>query len=105
MQDSKAGAVANKTYKDAEKNGEAVIAEAVLKLFNAYFRDHNHAGKLYDDFPNFFLFRPSVLEGKEIATGGSEKLLLDDVIQRAKARNGYISVSKHRNPKLGYYWL
>jgi hypothetical protein len=32
-------------------------------------------------------------------------LLLDDVIQRAKARNGYISVSKHRNPKLGYYWL
>ncbi|HSM98340.1 MAG TPA: hypothetical protein VLS47_04935 [Gallionella sp.] len=105
MRDSKTGAVADKSYKDAEKNGEAVIAEAVLKLFNAYFRDHNHTGKLYDDFPNFFLFRPSVLEGKEIATRGSEKLLLDDVIQRAKARNGYISVSKHRNPKLGYYWL
>lgn len=105
MQDSNAGAAANKTYKDAGKNGEAVMADAVLKLFNAYFRDHNHAGKLYDEFPDFFLFKPSVLEGKEIATRGSEKLLLDDVIQRAKARNGYISVSKHRNPKLGYYWL
>jgi len=100
MQDSNAGAVANKTYNDVEKN-----AEAVLKLFNAYYRDHNHSGKLYDDFPNFFLFKPSVLEGKEIATRGSEKLLLEDVIQRAKARNGFISVSKHRNPKLGYYWL
>ena len=78
---------------------------SVLKLFNAYFRDHIHTGKIYDDFPNFFMFKPSVLEGKEIATRGSEKLLLDDVIQRAKARNGSIGVSKHRNPKLGYYWL
>jgi hypothetical protein len=59
MQDSNAGAVANKTYNDVGKN-----AEAVLKLFNAYYRDHNHSGKLYDDFPNFFLFKPSVLEGK-----------------------------------------
>jgi len=100
MQDSDTGAVANKTYYDVEKN-----AEAVLKLFNAYYRDHNHSGKLYDDFPNFFLFKPGALEGKEIATRGSEKLLLEDAIQRAKARNGYISVSKHRNPKLGYYWL
>jgi len=105
MQDNNAGAVANKTYNEVEKNAEAVLAEAVLKLFNAYYRDHNHSGKLYDDFPNFFLFKPGVLEGKEIATRGSEKLLLEDVIQRAKARNGYISVSKHRNPKLGYYWL
>jgi hypothetical protein len=100
MQDSNAGAVANKTYYDMEKN-----ADAVLRLFNAYYRDHNHSGKLYEDFPNFFLFKPSVLEGKEIASRGSEKLLLEDAIQRAKARNGYISVSKHRNPKLGYYWL
>ena len=100
MQESKGGATPSKTNKVAEKSDEAI-----LKLFNAYFHDHNHTGKLYDDFPNFLLFRPSVLEGREIATRGSEKLLLDDVIQRAKARNGYISVSKHRNPKLGYYWL
>lgn len=100
MQESKGGAAPSKTNKVAEKSDEVV-----LKLFNAYFHDHNHTGKLYDDFPSFFLFRPSVLEGREIATRGSEKLLLDDVIQRAKARNGYISVSKHRNPKLGYYWL
>jgi hypothetical protein len=89
----------------ADNKGEEAIDEATLKLFNAYFRDHNHSGKIYDDFPNFFLFRPSVLEGKEIATRSSEKLLLDDVIQRAKARSGYIGVSKHQNPKLGYYWL
>jgi hypothetical protein len=95
----------SKNHTDSEKNAETVMAEAVLKLFNAYYRDHNHSGKLYDDFPNFFMFKPAVLEGKEIATRGSEKLLLDDVIQRAKARNGHISVSKHRNPKLGYYWL
>jgi len=100
MQESKGGAAPNKTNKVAEKNDEAI-----LKLFNAYFRDHNHTGKLYDDFPSFLLFRPSVLEGREIATRGSEKLLLNDVIQRAKERNGYIGVSKHRNPKLGYYWL
>lgn len=105
MQDGKAGAAADKNYRDVEKNGEGAIAEAVLKLFNAYYRDHNHSGKIYDEFPNFFLFRPSVLEGKEIATRSSEKLLLDDVIQRAKARNGYVGVSKHHNPKLGYYWL
>jgi hypothetical protein len=100
MTDSNAGAAANQAYYDVEKN-----AGMVLKLFNAYYRDHNHAGKLYDDTPSFFMFKPSVLEGKEIATRGSEKLLLDDCIQRAKERNGYISVSKHRNPKLGYYWL
>jgi len=105
MQDSKAGAAANKTYKEAAKNGEAAMADAVIKLFKAYFHDHIHTGKHYDEFPDFFLFRPGVLEGKEIATRGSEKLLLDDVIQRAKARNGYISVAKHRNPKLGNYWL
>jgi hypothetical protein len=94
-----------KTGSAAENKGEEAIDEAILKLFNAYFRDHNHSGKIYDDFPNFFLFRPSVLEGREIATRSSEKLLLDDVIQRAKARSGYIGVSKHHNPKLGYYWL
>ena len=100
MQDSNAGAAANKDQRDMDK-----VSEAVLRLFKAYYHDHNHSGKLYDDFPNFFLFDPRVLDGKDIATRGSEKLLLDDVIQRAKARNGYIGVSKHHNPKLGYYWL
>ena len=104
MKDSKAGAAKN-PGKDAAKGGEAAIAGSVLKLFNAYYRDHNHAGKIYDDFPNFFMFKPEILEGKEIATRGSEKLLLDDAIQRAKARNGYIGVAKHLNPKLGHYWL
>jgi hypothetical protein len=100
MTDSNAGTVADRSYLDVGKNGGFV-----LKLFNAYYREHNHAGKLYEDSPGFFLFKPSVLDGKEIATRSSEKLLLDDAIHRAKARHGYISVSKHRNPKLGYYWL
>ncbi|MGB8409694.1 MAG: hypothetical protein WCE58_07290 [Gallionella sp.] len=100
MPDSGAGDVADQAYCDVDKN-----AGVVLKLFNAYYRDHNYSGKVYEDSPNFFMFKPSVLEGKEIATRGSEKLLLDDCIQRATARNGYIGVSKHRNPKLGNYWL
>jgi hypothetical protein len=99
MQDSDAGAAANRTYK-AEIKGQAV-----LKLFKAYFHDHIHTGKLYEEFPDFFLFKADVLAGKDIATRSSEKLLLDDIIQRAMERNGYISVCKHRNPKLGYYWL
>ncbi len=85
---------------DTQKNDEHV-----LKVFNSYYRDHNHSGKLYSDFPDFFMVRPSLLEGKDIATRPSEKLLLEDFIKRAKARNGHIGVSKHRNPKLGYYWL
>ncbi len=85
---------------DTQKNDEYA-----LKVFNSYYRDHNHSGKLYSDFPDFFMVRPSVLEGKDIASRSSEKLLLEDFIQRAKARNGYVGVSKHRNPKLGYYWL
>lgn len=79
--------------------------EYALKVFNSYYRDHSHSGKLYSDFPDFFMVRPAVLDGKDIATRPSEKVLLEDFIQRAKARNGYVGVSKHRNPKLGYYWL
>lgn len=87
-------------YFDVDRN-----AEVVLKVFNAYFRAHNHSGKFYEEFPDLFLVRPEVLEGKEIATRSSERLLLEDCIQRAKARNGFVGVTKHRNPKLGYYWL
>jgi hypothetical protein len=87
-------------YHDVEKNGEFA-----LKLFTDYYRTSNHSGKIYDESPDFFLFKPQVLEGRDIATRSSDKLLLDDCIQRAKARGGYIGVSKHRNPKLGYYWL
>ncbi len=85
---------------DTENNDEFAF-----KVFTSYYRDHNHSGKLYSDFPDFFMVRPAVLEGRDIASRASEKLLLDDCIKRAKIRNGYIGVSKHRNPKLGYYWL
>jgi len=100
MPQNNAGAAAKNEYLDLEKNGAMA-----LKLFNAYYHDHVHSGKIYEDFPAFFLLKPSVLDGKVTTTRASEKLLLDDCIQRAKERNGYISVSKHRNPKLGYYWL
>jgi len=100
MSDSKAGADINMDLLDVNKN-----AGMVLKLFNAYFREHNHSGKIYEDFPGFFMVKPSTLDGKIEATRNSEKLLLEDAIERAKARNGFIGVSKHRNPKLGYYWL
>ncbi len=94
-----ADANSQKCY-DVEEN-----AALVLSIFNAYFREHNHSGKLYDDFPNFFLVKPDVLDGKVNAVRASEKALLNDCIERAKARKGFIGVSKHRNPKLGYYWL
>jgi hypothetical protein len=51
------------------------------------------------------MVKPTVLVGKDIASRPSEKLLLEDCIKRAEIRKGYIGVSKHRNPKLGYYWL
>jgi hypothetical protein len=87
-------------YYDVEKNGALV-----LTLFTTYYQSSNHSGKIYDESPNFFLVKPQALEGKVAATRSSDQVLLEDVIQRAKARNGYIGVSKHRNPKLGYYWL
>jgi hypothetical protein len=87
-------------YYDVEKNGAFV-----LTLFTTYYQSSNHSGKIYDESPNFFLVKPQALEGKVAATRSSDQVLLEDVIQRAKARNGYIGVSKHRNPKLGYYWL
>lgn len=100
MPNGETGAVANQDFYDVEKNGEFA-----LKLFNAYYHAHNHTGKLYDDLPDFFLVKPGVFDGKDIATRASDKMLLADCIRRAKARNGYISVTKHRNPKLGYYWM
>lgn len=100
MQQRRSSDQSQKNYHDTENN-----AELALGVFNAYYRTHNHSGKFYDDFPDFFLVKPAVLEGRDIATRPSEKLLLEDTIRRAKARDGYIGVSKHRNSKLGYYWL
>jgi hypothetical protein len=79
--------------------------ELVLKLFNTYYRSHNHTGKIYEDLPNMFLVQPEALMVKDLATRNSDKLILDDCIQRAHARNGYINVTKFYNPKLNYYWL
>ena len=94
------GSGANAVFYDISKNHEAV-----RKLFHAYYRAHHHSGKLFDDFPDFFLVAPEVLAGQDLATRASDKLIIEDCIQRAQARKGYIGVIKHRNPKLKYYWL
>ena len=100
MAEGEKDVVINPEYYDVEKNGALV-----LNLFTAYYQANNHSGKIYDESPSFFLVSPKALEGKVVPTRSSDKVLLEDYIQRAKARNGYIGVSKYRNPKLGYYWL
>lgn len=87
-------------YSNPDKN-----KEVALKLFSSYYRSHNHTGKLYEDLPDMFLVKPEVLMVKDLATRNSDKIILDDCIQRAVARNGYINVTKFYNPKLNYYWL
>lgn len=100
MSNSPAEAGINLDYYRADQN-----QDLVLKLFNAYYRAHQHSGKLFDEAPNFFLVRPQALGNGVTATRASDKLILEDCIQRATARNGYIGVFKHLNPKLQYYWL
>jgi len=87
-------------YLDPDKN-----QEIVLKLFSSYYRSHNHTGKIYEDLPEMFLVKPEVLMAKDLATRNSDKLILEDCIQRARERSGYINVTKFHNPKLNYYWL
>ncbi|MDD4912067.1 MAG: hypothetical protein PHP57_07210 [Sideroxydans sp.] len=79
--------------------------ELALRIFRSYYRSHQSSGKLLDDFPEFFLVKPSVLDNANLTLRSSEKLIMDDCVQRARQRNGFIGVSKWRNPKLNYYWL
>lgn len=87
-------------YLDPDKN-----QDLALRLFSTYYRSQNHTGKLYEELPDMFLVSPAVLTQKDLATRSSDKLILEDCIQRAQARNGYVCVKKHMNPKLNYYWL
>ena len=91
---------ASLSYLNPNKNQDIAI-----KLFNTYYRSHNHTGKIYEDLPNMFLVQPEALMVQDLATRNSDKLILDDCIQRAHARNGYINVTKFYNSKLKYYWL
>jgi hypothetical protein len=79
--------------------------DIVLKLFNSYYRMHQHSGKILEEIPEFFLFRPDVLSSQDIATRSSDKLVIEDSIHRATERKGCVGVIKHHNPKLNYYWL
>jgi hypothetical protein len=90
----------NQDYLQVDKN-----QDSVLRLFRSYYRAHQNSGKLFDGFPDFFLVKPSVFNGQEVTARASDKLILDDCIHRAQARQGYIGVTKRQNPKLKYYWL
>lgn len=79
--------------------------EAVLRLFRVYYRSPLTTGNMKDDFPDFFLVKPEVFKEAEVPRRSSDQIILDDAVQRAGARNGYVGVCKHRNPKLKYYWL
>lgn len=79
--------------------------ELVLRLFRTYYRAHQNSGKLFDDFPEFVLVNPAILKDADLVTRASDKLILDDCVHRALERQGYVGVSKHKNPKLNYYWL
>jgi hypothetical protein len=96
----KQAATVEQNYTDPNKNHELV-----QKLFATYYRSHNHTGKLYEDLPDIFLVKPEVLMNKELATRSSDKLILEDCIQRASERKGFIQVTKFFNAKLNYYWL
>ncbi|MCX7192159.1 MAG: hypothetical protein NTY60_00760 [Proteobacteria bacterium] len=100
MQHRRSGDHNQQNYHDIENN-----AGLALEVFQACYRTHTHSGKFYEDFPDFFLVKPEVLEGREISTRASDNLLFADSVKQAKARNGYIGVSKRHNPKLNYYWL
>lgn len=90
----------NQEYYQVNKN-----QDLVLRLFRSYYRAHVNTGKLFDDFPEFFLVKPIVLKDADVVTRASDKLILDDSVHRAQERQGYVGVSKKRNPKLKYYWL
>lgn len=90
----------NPEYYQVDKN-----KELVLRLFRTYYRAHQTSGKLFDDFPNFFLVDPAILKGADLMTRASDKLILEDCIARAEQRQGYVAMIKQINPKLKYYWL
>ncbi len=79
--------------------------ELVLRLFRTYYRSHLTSGKLFEDFPDFFLVKPIVLKDPDLIERASDRLILDDCVRRAQERHGFVGVSKWRNPKLNYYWL
>ena len=79
--------------------------DMVRKLFRSYYRSHLTSGKLFDDFPDFFLVKPIALDDHQLVDRTSDRMIIDDCIARAQARKGYVGVSKWRNPKLNYYWL
>jgi hypothetical protein len=100
MSTRKTNSVGQQDFLKVESNHDLV-----QKLFRTYYRAHQTSGKLYDECPDFFLVKPTVLKDAELAERASDQLILNDCVQRAQERNGNVGVSKWRNPKLNYYWL
>ncbi|MDO8989332.1 MAG: hypothetical protein Q7U91_06830 [Sideroxyarcus sp.] len=90
----------NQEYYLVDKN-----QDHVLRLFRSYYRAHQNSGKLFDDFPDFFMVKPIVLKDADLTTRSSDQIILEDCIRRAQERQGFVGVAKRKNPKLNYYWL
>jgi hypothetical protein len=100
MSHTKLQAGTNQDYFKIEKN-----QDLALRLFRSYYRAHQNSGKLFDDLPDFFLVKPAHLKDADLTTRASDKLIIDDCINRAQERLGFVGVNKRKNPKLNYYWL
>lgn len=100
MSDVRSPAGINQEFFSVDKN-----QDLAHRLFRSYYRAHQNSGKLFDDFPDFFLVKPTVLKDADLATRASDKMILDDCLQRAQERQGFVGVNKRHNPKLKYYWL
>lgn len=100
MSDVRSPAGINQDFYSVDKN-----QDLAHRLFRSYYRTHQNSGKLFDDFPDFFLVKPVALKDADLATRASDKMILDDCIRRAQERQGFVGVNKRRNPKLKYYWL
>jgi hypothetical protein len=90
----------NKDYFLVDRN-----QDLVLRLFRSYYRAHQNSGKMFDEFPEFVVVKPIVLKDADLTTRASDKIILDDCINRAQERQGFVGVTKRKNPKLNYYWL
>lgn len=80
-------------------------ARFAMQLFNAYYRTPDPSGKLYASFPEFVLIKPQVLDGKDLAVPGEEKMALGDCKEKAYARGGYVGITKYFDEKFDYHWI
>ncbi len=85
---------------DVEKN-----TQFALQLFNAYYRTPDPSGKIYVSFPEFLLIKPEVLGDEGLVIHSQEKAMLAACQAKARARRGWVGISKYFDEKFGYHWI